>query len=142
MADGESLLQSWLYSESTYRLTVEKAKDAKEGASFAQNEYEKWNDAHKQAKKDLDVTLARHAQERLSLADERELIKQIMRFIGVLHDVKASDKSIAAGGRDSDINPETGMFISFFILKLCEPSSVQISDVCLHLVQVCWTLTW
>jgi hypothetical protein len=33
--------------------------------------------------------------------DERELIKMILRYIGVLHDVKATEKSIAAGGRDS-----------------------------------------
>jgi len=96
-------------TESTYRLTVEKAKDAKKGSGFAQNEYEKWHDAHKQAKADLVVTLARHAVERESLADERKLIKQIMRFIGVLHDVKASEKSIAAGGRDSTIDAETGV---------------------------------
>jgi len=102
-------MKGWLDSESTYRLTVEKAKDAKKGSGFAQNEYEKWHDAHKQAKADLVVTLARHAVERESLADERKLIKQIMRFIGVLHDVKASEKSIAAGGRDSTIDAETGI---------------------------------
>jgi len=34
---------AWLNSESEYRLTVEKAKDAKDGAAFAQNEYEKWH---------------------------------------------------------------------------------------------------
>lgn len=61
---------------------MEKAKDATEGATFARNEYEKWSDANKQAKKDLDATLARHAIERQALADERELIKTIMRYIG------------------------------------------------------------
>jgi len=107
-------LQSWLESESTYRLKVETAKDAHEGAGFAQNEYEKWRDAHKQAGKDLEAALKRHEVERQSLADERELIKQIMRYIGVLHDVKATEKSIAAGGRDSVIDPETGthLFVS------------------------------
>ena len=35
------------------------------------------------------------------LNEERELIKMILRYIGVLHDVKATEKSIAAGGRDS-----------------------------------------
>jgi hypothetical protein len=75
-------LQSWLDSESTYRLTVEKSKEAAEGATFARNEYEKWSDANKQAKKDLVATLARHAAERQELADERGLIKVIMRLIG------------------------------------------------------------
>ena len=75
-------LQSWLDSESTYRLTVEKSKEATEGATFARNEYEKWSDANKQAKKDLVATLARHAAERQEIADERGLIKVIMRLIG------------------------------------------------------------
>jgi len=102
-------MSGWLDSESTYRLTVEKAKEAAEGSTFARNEYEKWHDAHKAAQKSLEETLARHAVERDSLTSERELIKVIMRLIGVLHDVKASDKSVAAGGRDSSINPETGV---------------------------------
>ena len=148
-------VQSWLDSESTYRLTVEKSKEATEGATFARNEYEKWADANKQAKKDLAATLTRHAAEREALASERQLIKVIMRLIGepresvqahdaverggspflsggvyfpselsyvllksglprvampgVLHDVKASDKSIAAGGRDSVKDSETGV---------------------------------
>jgi len=102
-------MTSWLDSESTYRLTVEKAKEATEGATFARNEYEKWHDANKQAKKDLDLTLARHAAEREDLAGERQLIKLIMRLIGVLHDVKATEKSFAAGGRDSVKDPETGV---------------------------------
>merc|ERR1712216_953551 len=99
-------MTSWLDSESTYRLTVEKAKEATEGATFARNEYEKWHDANKQAKKDLDLTLARHAAEREDLAGERQLT---MRLIGVLHDVKATEKSFAAGGRDSVKDPETGV---------------------------------
>jgi hypothetical protein len=45
--------------------------------------------------------LKKHDIERSELDGERELIKEIMRFIGVLHDVKATEKSIAAGGRDS-----------------------------------------
>merc|ERR1711990_1064196 len=102
-------MTSWLDSESTYRLTVEKAKEATEGATFARNEYEKWHDANKQAKKDLDLTLARHAAEREDLAGERQLIKLIMRLIGVLHDVKATEKSFAAGGRDSVKDEETGV---------------------------------
>lgn len=48
-------------------------------------------------------------QEREELDGERELIKMIMRYIGVLHDVKATEKSIAAGGKDSVVDPETGV---------------------------------
>merc|ERR1712216_663019 len=107
--EWKEAMSSWLDSESTYRLTVEKAKEATEGATFARNEYEKWHDANKQAKKDLDLTLARHAAEREDLAGERQLIKLIMRLIGVLHDVKATEKSFAAGGRDSVKDSETGV---------------------------------
>ena len=35
-------MSSWLDSESNYRLTVEQVKEAKKGASYASNEYEKW----------------------------------------------------------------------------------------------------
>jgi len=102
-------MSAWLTAESNYRLTVEKMQDAREGSSFAEAEYEKWKDAHRKAKADLEATLARHEAERQSLLDERELIKQIMRYIGVLHDVKATEKSIAAGGRDSIKDEETGV---------------------------------
>ncbi|EKX41184.1 hypothetical protein GUITHDRAFT_112658 [Guillardia theta CCMP2712] len=107
--EWKQALSSWLDSESTYRLTIEKAKEAREGADFARNEYEKWNTAYKQAKKDYDDTLARHAAERQDILDERELIKEIMRLLGVLSDIKATDKSIAAGGRDSIKDPNTGV---------------------------------
>jgi hypothetical protein len=90
-------------------LTVEQAKEAKKGAEYASNEYEKYKVAYKQAKKDLEATLARHEKERKDLAEEREVIKEIMRYLGVLHDVKATEKSIAAGGKDSTIDPETGV---------------------------------
>ena len=33
---------AWLDGESAYRLEVEKAKEAKEGATFARAQYEKW----------------------------------------------------------------------------------------------------
>jgi len=45
--------------------------------------------------------MKKHEIERKDMDDERELIKMILRYIGVLHDVKATEKSIAAGGRDS-----------------------------------------
>jgi hypothetical protein len=73
-------LSSWLDSESHYRLTVEQVKDAESGASFASDEYEKWKVASKKAKADLAITLARHAEERKNLDEEREVIKEIMRY--------------------------------------------------------------
>jgi hypothetical protein len=61
---------------------VEKAKEATEGATFARNEYEKWSNAWKDAKKSLEETVKRHDIDRAALADERKLIKMIMRMIG------------------------------------------------------------
>jgi len=108
-AEWKDALASWLDSESKYRLTVEQAKEAAKGSEYASNEYEKWKTAYDEAKKDLEATLARHAEERKDLAEEREVIKEILRYLGVLHDVKATEKSIAAGGKDSTIDPETGV---------------------------------
>jgi alkylhydroperoxidase/carboxymuconolactone decarboxylase family protein YurZ len=101
-SEFKAALASWLDSESNYRLTVEKAKEATEGADYARQQYEKFNTAYKDAKRTLDRILAQNAEERASLLDERELIKQIMRMIGILHDVEATDKSIAAGGMNSE----------------------------------------
>jgi len=115
--EWKDALSTWLDAESKYRLTVEKTKEAKQGSGFAQDEYEKWKTAYKRAKEDLDATLARHAEERQNLLDERELIKEIMRYIGVLHDVKATEKSIAAGGRDSVKDEETGVSDPYNIKK-------------------------
>ena len=63
-------------------------KEADPGASYASNEYQKYQGANKKAKEDLTATLARHAEERAGLADEREVIKEILRYLGVLADVK------------------------------------------------------
>jgi len=118
-------LSGWLDSESQYRLTVEKSKEAKEGGEFARNEYEKWKTAYKKAKADLEATLARHEEERQDLLDERELIKEIMRYIGVLHDVKATEKSIAAGGRDSVKDDESGVSDPYNIKKAVSPAVLE-----------------
>jgi len=102
-------MEAWLDAESTYRLRIEQAKEAKEGGAFAEQEYEKYRQAGKEAKENYMSGLKKHDIERQELDEERELIKQIMRFIGVLHDVKATEKSIAAGGRDSIKDEETGV---------------------------------
>merc|ERR1712216_178585 len=87
-AQWHRAMEAWLDSESTYRLRIEATKEAKENYMSG---------------------LKKHDIERQELDEERELIKEIMRFIGVLHDVKATEKSIAAGGRDSIKDEETGV---------------------------------
>lgn len=73
--------QVWLDGESTYRLTLEKVKDAKKGATYAEESYEKWEVANEQAKKDLDHALSAHAAERAAMEAEKGLIKEIMAFV-------------------------------------------------------------
>ena len=122
----QAALSSWLDSESSYRLTVEKAKEATDGADYARQQYEKYNTAYLDAKKTLDSINDQNADERNGLVDERDLIKQIMVMIGeriarnipvlnrigtdsnpiaaaagVLNDQEATDKDIAAGGKNS-----------------------------------------
>ena len=108
-AEWHAAMGQWLDSESTYRLRIEQAKEAKEGSKFAEQEYEKYRQAAKEAKENYLSGLKKHDIERQELFEERELIKEIMRYIGVLHDVKATEKSIAAGGRDSIKDSETGV---------------------------------
>jgi hypothetical protein len=119
-------LASWLDSESTFRLTVEKAQEAKDGAAYAREQYEKYSTAYKSAKSTLDQILKQNAEERNGLLDERELIKEIMRMIGILHDVDATEKSIAAGGKNS-VKGEYGVSDPYSIGKKSS-SNKQISD--------------
>ena len=82
MANSQSSLGAWLDSESSFRLTVEKAKEATEGSDYARNQYEKFHTAYLDAKKTLDQINKQNAEERNGLLDERQLIKDIMRMIG------------------------------------------------------------
>ena len=43
----------------------------------------------------------KHIADEADLKNEEAMIRMIMRYIGILHDVKATEKSIAAGGRES-----------------------------------------
>ena len=123
-------MKAWLDAESAYRLALEKTKEASQGASFATDEYEKWSQAHKQALKSLESLLKDHTLERAQLLNEKEVMKEIMRLIGVLHDVKASDKSLAAGGRDSVKAAETGVSDPYNI-KISETKSQLTSRILL-----------
>jgi len=107
--EWHAAMEGWLDAESTYRLRIEQTKEAKEGGKFAEEEYEKYRQAAKEAKENYLTGLKKHDEEREDLDSERELIKVIMRYLGVLHDVKATEKSIAAGGRDSIKDEETGV---------------------------------
>jgi len=107
--EWKKAMESFLNSEAQYRLRLEQAKEAEDGAKFAEEEYEKWRTAHKAAKKALRDGIAKKAEELEGLKNEEKMIRKIMRYIGVLHDVKATERSIAAGGRDSVKDKRTGV---------------------------------
>jgi hypothetical protein len=91
-------LRAWLDGESTYRLEVEKQKEAEEGAAFARAEYEKWDATVKQTKERLEKMQADYPKEKESIATERELIKTILRLLGIMEDVPLDETSKNAGG--------------------------------------------
>jgi len=64
-------LKAWLDSESDYRLTVEKAKDAHKGSEYAQQQYEKYNTAFNDASKAAQILRTQNNAERQSLVDEQ-----------------------------------------------------------------------
>ena len=45
--EWKKAMESFLNSEAQYRLRLEQAKEAEDGAKFAEEEYEKWRTAHK-----------------------------------------------------------------------------------------------
>ena len=59
-AEWKAAMEGWLDSESTYRLRIEQAKEARQGAKFAEQEYEKYREAHKEAKNNYEVGLEKH----------------------------------------------------------------------------------
>ncbi len=79
---GQAALGAWLDSESQYRLTVEKTKEADEGSRYAQQQYEKYHTAYTAARTVSDGIARSNAVELADLLDERDLIKEIMRMIG------------------------------------------------------------
>jgi len=91
-------LTAWLDSESAYRLMAEKVKEAKEGAKFARAQYEKMAETVKVTQERVNTMIAQYGEEQADLDSERELIKEIMRLLGILEDQPLDDKSRAAGG--------------------------------------------
>ena len=59
-AEWKAAMEGWLDSESTYRLRIEQAKEARQGAKFAEQEYEKYREAQKEAKNNYEVGLEKH----------------------------------------------------------------------------------
>ena len=100
-------LGQWLDAESKYRLEVEKMKEAKEGAKFARQEYEKLAEAVKTTKERVETMEKQYAKEAEDNAAEIALIKEIMRLLGILEDQPLDEKSKAAGGYMKDKEGES-----------------------------------
>ena len=97
LASDESM-KAWLESESEYRLQLEKKKEAEEGAKFARDRYEKWAETVKSTQARLDAMEASYATEKQSIGDQKMLIKEIFRMLGIMADQPLDDASKAAGG--------------------------------------------
>ena len=94
----QAALRAWLDGESTYRLEVEKQKEATEGAAFARSEYEKWSATVKRTKERIEKMEKDYPVEKAGIASERELIKTILRLLGIMDDQPLDAASAAAGG--------------------------------------------
>ena len=97
MAKDETM-KAWLDAESQYRLQVEKKEEAENGAKFARDRYEKWSMTVQETKDRLAKMQAEYGPEEQSIADQRMLIKEILRMLGIMADQPLDDASKAAGG--------------------------------------------
>jgi len=96
--DADETLKAWLDSESSYRLQQEKKKEAEEGAKFARDRYEKWSQTVKATQARYDKMITDHGKEHQTIADQRMLLKEILRMLGILADTPLDDATAAAGG--------------------------------------------
>jgi hypothetical protein len=95
---ADETLKAWLDAESAYRLQVEKKKEAEEGAKFARDRYEKWAETVKTTQARFDKMTTDYAKEKQDIADQRLLIKEILRMLGILSDQPLDAATAAAGG--------------------------------------------
>ena len=75
-------MQAWLDSQSTYQLSLQKAKQAADAAAYASQQVEKLNSALTTAQSSLDAVTAQTADEKNGVLDERALIKELMSNVG------------------------------------------------------------
>jgi len=104
---ADTSMKAWLDAESNYRLQVQKQKEAEEGAKFARDRYEKWSETVKQTQSRLDKMKTDYSQEKASINDQRLLIQEILRMLGIMGDQPLDDASKAAGGYMAKAHPLT-----------------------------------
>merc|ERR1712205_201609 len=97
-AKFNELLKKLGHEEKIRNETDQAAWEAEEGAAFARSEYEKWFSTVKKTKERLASMEATYPEEKQSIADERALLKEILRLLGIMEDQPLDDASKAAGG--------------------------------------------
>merc|ERR1712216_688867 len=97
-AKFNELLKKLGHEEKIRNETDQEAWEAKQGAAFARSEYEKWFSTVKKTKERLASMEATYPEEKQSIADERALLKEILRLLGIMEDQPLDDASKAAGG--------------------------------------------
>jgi len=95
---ADETLKAWLDAESAYRLQMEKKKEAEEGAKFARDRYEKWAETVKATQERYDKMKTDYGKEQQDINDQRLLIKEILRMLGILSDQPLDATTAAAGG--------------------------------------------
>ena len=83
-ATQAAAIQEWLDVESVYRSTLDRAAKAREGASFAQGEYENWSAMLTATKKRQDKEFKDYEAEKTEYADERALILELLTLTDIL----------------------------------------------------------
>jgi len=84
--------QAWLDTESEYRLMDQKQQDAKEGASYAGQKYEKWAEAVQDTQKRYDELLAAYNSAKLADGQEKALLESIVELLSKINTLKSTDE--------------------------------------------------
>mmetsp|Transcript_49235 Transcript_49235/g.98749 ORF Transcript_49235/g.98749 Transcript_49235/m.98749 type:complete len:394 (+) Transcript_49235:1-1182(+) len=94
----QAALKAWLDGESAYRLQKEKVKEARQGARYAREMYEKWSATVKGTQERVDKMKAQYGKELADIKLERDLIHEILRLLGIMEAQPLDDASKKAGG--------------------------------------------
>jgi hypothetical protein len=82
--EQEAAIQKWLEIEAGYRTAADKAAKAKDGAAFAQGQFEKWKIALAATKERQEKAIKAHISEKAEIESERALIMELLDLIDKL----------------------------------------------------------
>jgi hypothetical protein len=91
--------QAYLQCESVADLAKKEKDEAQKGANYATDQYNNYKDTVDSAERNL-INLRSDSEDKIkALNAENEMIKKILRMLGMLEEVGPSAKGVAAGGR-------------------------------------------